>query len=85
MKQDHMVKDCRVTGKVCLHCGEKDKHHRTLCPKKFKNKEETTANNAMVANDVLYKEVIPNEETTMLASGEHVMQTALAEETSDVI
>ena len=61
MKQDHAVKDCRVTGKVCIHCGKKDKLHRTLCPKKFKNKEETTTNNAIVAN-VLSKDTIPNKE-----------------------
>ena len=48
MKRDHMLKDCRLTGELCVHCGEKDKHHRTLCPKKFKNKEETTTNNAIV-------------------------------------
>ena len=69
-----------MTGKVCVHCGEKYKHHRTLCPKKFKNKEETTTNNAILANDVLSKEAIPNVETTMLATNEHVvMQTALVE------
>ena len=62
MKQDHMVKDCRVTGKVCIHCGKKDKLHHTLCPKKFKNKEETTTNNAIVANNVLSKDTIPNKE-----------------------
>ena len=83
MKRDHMVKDCRLTGKVCVHCGEKDKHHRTLCPKKFKNKEETTTNNAILSNNVLSKEAIPNEERAMLAAGEHVIiQTALVEATS---
>ena len=76
-------KDCRLTGKVCVHCGEKNKHHRTPCPKKLKNKEETTTNNAIVTNHVLSKEAIPNEETMMLATGEHiVMQIALAEATS---
>ena len=80
MKQDHMVKDCRLTGKVWVHCGEKDKHH---CTKKFKNKEEITTNNAIVTNNVLSKEAIPNKETTMLAAGKHVvMQTALVEATS---
>ena len=83
MKRNHMVKDCRLTGKVCVHCGEKDKHHRTLCPKNFKNKEETTTNNAVVTNDVLSKEAIPNGETVMLKVGKHVvMQNALVETTS---
>ena len=79
MKQDHRVKGCRLTGKVCVHCGKKDKHHRSLCPK---NKEETTTNNAIVTNDVLSKEAIPDKETTMLVSEHVVMQTALVEATS---
>ena len=73
MEQDHRVKDCRLTGKVCVHCGENNKHHRTLCPKKFKSKEETTTNNAIAANDVLSKGVIYNKETAMLAAGDHVV------------
>ena len=83
MKQDHGVKDCRLTGKVCVHCGEKDKHHCTLCPKKYINKEETTTNNAIVTSNVLSKEANLNKEITMLAAGKHVvMQTALVEATS---
>ena len=72
-----------MTGKVCVHCGEKDKHHCTLCRKKFKNKEETTTNNAILTNNVLSKEAIPNEETAILAAGEHVdLHTTLVEVTS---
>ena len=78
MKQDHRVKDCRLTGKVCIHCGKKGKHHRSLCPK---NKEETATNNVIVTNDVLSKEAIPDKETTMLAGEHAVMQTALVEAT----
>ena len=78
-----MVKDCRLTRKVRVHCGETNKHHRTLCPKKLKNKEETTTNNAIMTNHILSKEVTSNEEMMMLATGEHiVMQTVLAEATS---
>ena len=73
MKQGHRVKDCRLTGKVCVRCGENNKHHRTLCPIKFKSKEETTTNNAIAANDVLPKEVISNKETAMFTAGEHVV------------
>ena len=74
-----MVKDCNVTGKICVHCGEKDKHHRTLCTKKFKNKEERKESNTFITNDTTSEE-ISNEETTMLSAGEQVvMQTALVE------
>ena len=36
LKVGHMSKDCRK-GKVCVHCGEVNVHHRNLCPKKFKS------------------------------------------------
>ena len=83
MRRDYMVKNYRVTEKVCVRYDEKDKHHRTLCPKRFKNKDETKTNNAIVADGILFKEVIPKGKTTMLETDEHdVMQTALVEATS---
>jgi len=85
MKEDHMMKDCKVTGKLCVHCGERDKHHRSLCPKKF-SREATRkpSNSTLMSNDVLpenpsHDEVSSNE-TAMLSVGEHVvMQTAMVE------
>ena len=35
MKRGDKMKDCMVVGKICVHCGEKDKHHQSLCPEKF--------------------------------------------------
>ena len=35
MKLDHKVRECKVQSKICMHCREKDKHHCSLCPKKF--------------------------------------------------
>ena len=40
MKLDHKVRECKVQDKICVHCGENDKHHRTLCPKKFNQDED---------------------------------------------
>ena len=40
MKLDHKVRECQVQGKICVHCGEKGKHHRTLYPKKFNQDED---------------------------------------------
>ena len=78
-----MVNNGRVTGKVCVHCGKKDKYHCTLCTRKFKNKEKTTTNNPIVAHNVLSKEAIPNEEFIVLAYGKYVViQTRLVEGTS---
>ena len=68
MKEDHRIKDCKVLGKVCVHCGEKDKHHRTLCPKKFKQQEDSNTNTSE-ENET---------ESGMVAIGETViMKTAL--------
>ena len=40
MKLDHKVRECKVQGKICVHCGEKDKYHRTLCTEKFNQDED---------------------------------------------
>ena len=40
MKLDHRVREYKVQGKICVHCREKDKYHRTLYPKKFSQDED---------------------------------------------
>ena len=71
MKLDHKVRECKVQGKTCVHCGEKDKHHRTLCPKKFNQDEDQE-------NDTSMPESNDDTESGMIAIGEKViMQTAL--------
>lgn len=35
LKTGHMSKDCK-RSKACVHCGEVNSHHRSLCPKKYK-------------------------------------------------
>ncbi|VDI29698.1 Hypothetical predicted protein [Mytilus galloprovincialis] len=37
LRLSHKSIDCKK-GKLCVHCGEKNSHHRSLCPKKFKMK-----------------------------------------------
>ena len=60
-----------MAGKICVHCGEKDKHHRSLCPKKF-NQDECQK------NDTSTLESNDDTESGMIAIGEKViMQTAL--------
>ena len=34
LKVGHKSEECRM-NKLCVHCGEKNVHHRSLCPKKF--------------------------------------------------
>ena len=28
MSQDHEMKDCKMSGKICIHCSKKNKHSR---------------------------------------------------------
>ncbi|CAG2249226.1 unnamed protein product [Mytilus edulis] len=37
LRYGHKSIDCKKR-KLCVHCGEKNSHHRSLCPKKFKMK-----------------------------------------------
>ena len=71
MKLDHKVRECKVQGKICVHCGEKDKHHRTLCPKKVnQDKDKKNDTSTLESND--------DTESGMIATGEKVIiQTAL--------
>ena len=71
MKLEHKVRECKVQGKICVHCGEKDKHHRSLCPKKFNQDDDQK-------NDTSTLESNDDTESGMIAIGEKViMQTAL--------
>ena len=68
----HHQKDCK-TNKVCVHCQQKNKHHRSLCINKFQEKPAETAH-------VVTETISPVTENTLLASDEQVlMQTATVE------
>ena len=49
LKQGHRVKDCQVK-RMCYHCKQTGKHHRSLCPTKFKD-ITSTGGTALVALD----------------------------------
>ncbi len=79
----HVTSECR-SSRYCIHCGEKGKHHRSLCPKTF---PETDAELAAMTveqsdEDKESEEEIQHfsaadSESTLLAAGERVvMQTA---------
>ena len=56
MREDHKMKDCTVVGKTCVPCGEKDKHHQSLCRKNFSHEvSRKPSGNDMMSNDVLMK------------------------------
>ena len=84
------MKDCKKVEKICVHCREKRKHHRSLCPEKFPVKKVsggqpsstmmTNDTNSQITEEVIAPPVEPANETMMLSMGEHVvMQTALVE------
>ena len=72
LKPGHHQKHCK-TSKVCVHCQQKNKHHRSLCINKFQEKPTETAN-------VVTETISTITGNTLLASDEQVlMQTATAE------
>ncbi|XP_029206831.2 uncharacterized protein LOC114970535 [Acropora millepora] len=72
LKPGHHQKDCKA-NKVCVHCQQKNKHHRSLCINKFQEKPAETAH-------VVTETISTVTENTLLASDEQVlMQTATVE------
>ncbi|XP_073249615.1 uncharacterized protein [Porites lutea] len=72
LKPGHHQKDCKA-NKVCVHCQQKNKHHRSLCINKFQEKPAETAH-------VVTETISPVTDNTLLASDEQVlMQTATVE------
>ena len=77
LKAGHISKDCKK-GKACVHCGEVNTHHRSLCPKKFKS----CVTSAHLTEEIQEnrKDSVCSEENVLLSSGEMVlMQTAKTE------
>ena len=72
LKKDHLEKEWKLHNKICLHCGEKKKHHRSLCPNKF----EITKTPAIEKNEN-YKKITPHEHNLVAVGKKIVMQTAL--------
>lgn len=77
LKEGHSAKDCK-SNKACVYCGEFNKHHRSLCLKRFRSAQLTEGVS-------LTEEIAPNdteyvEENVMVSTRESVlMQTATIE------
>ena len=75
LKKGHTPRDCKA-DKLCVHCQEKNQHHRSLCPKKFPSGKSTESVNT-VTEPLSTSTTV---EDSLLATGEQVlMQTATAE------
>lgn len=76
LKTGHLSKECK-REKVCVHCGEANSHHRSLCLKKIK---QTTAALASQEKNALMERSNTINENVLISSGEFVlMQTAKTE------
>ena len=73
LKEGHLAIECKLQNKVCVHCGEKKKHHRSLCPEKF----EITKTPGIERNEN-DKNMTPHEHNLVAVGEKIVMQTALA-------
>ena len=75
LKKGLTPRDCKA-DKLCVHCQEKNRHHRSLFPKKFPSGKSTESVNAVT--EPLSTSITV--EDSLLATGEQVlMQTATAE------
>lgn len=74
LKPGHHQRDCK-TNKMCVHCQQKNRHHRSLGINKFPEKPKETVNTVTEPISTTI-----TAENTLLASDEQVpMQTATAE------
>ena len=93
LRPGHKSLDCQK-GKMCIHCGEQNTHHRSLCPKKFRTRIGNAGNAHLLSEEQSYptSEVVVNSddiqpelsenptENMMMSSSEIVlMQTAKIE------
>ncbi|XP_052788666.1 uncharacterized protein LOC128223425 [Mya arenaria] len=76
LKVGHKTAECKK-NKVCVYCGERNSHHRSICPKRFKISESSV--HLTEELPMTQKGDIP-EENVLVSSGEMVlMQTAKTE------
>ena len=78
LREGHFAKECKK-NKTCVHCGEENKHHRSLCPKMFGTKTLPESSN-MTFNEKNDKIAEETTENSLVSSNDMVlMQTALVE------
>ncbi|XP_060608071.1 uncharacterized protein LOC132760172 [Ruditapes philippinarum] len=79
LKDGHGIRECK-SNKKCVYCNQFNRHHRSLCPKKYK---QTTQEESQMSATEQINNISPmeqNEQNAMLSHGESVfMQTALTD------
>ena len=82
LKTGHRSNECRA-NKLCVHCGERNKHHRSLCPKALRETVEPSKHESAIISEEVQRTNVDNEENQegiLVTSGERVlMQTAQTE------
>lgn len=77
LKKGHRANECK-SNKSCVYCGEFNRHHRSLCPKRFKSGSSSEIVNLTDESVVVEEDV--KDENVLVSAGESVlMQTARSE------
>ena len=75
LRTGHRSNEC-MRSKKCVYCGDEDKHHRSLCPRQFKVKQEVVQFVGETSTDTGEQ----YDENALVAANETVlMQTAMTE------
>lgn len=81
LRLGHSSLNC-TRSKACVHCGEMNSHHRSLCPKKFRIKVSSVHLSEEISDDQgnIADQSVHRCENALISSGEMVlMQTAKTE------
>ncbi|XP_053395800.1 uncharacterized protein LOC128555967 [Mercenaria mercenaria] len=79
LKEGHLATECK-SKKVCVHCGEMNKHHRNLCPKKFEIRSSSVHLSEEISDATPQEDDMSAEGHVLISSNEMVlMQTAQTE------
>lgn len=77
LKFGHRAVECK-SNKSCVYCGEYNKHHRSLCPKRSQTEQQSERVNLSEEVESVEEDIV--EENAMVSAGETVlMQTASSE------
>ncbi|XP_053395581.1 uncharacterized protein LOC123525911 [Mercenaria mercenaria] len=79
LKEGHLATECK-SKKVCVHCGEMNKHHRSLCPNKFEIRSSSVHSSEEISDATPQEDDMSAEGHVLISSNEMVlMQTAQTE------
>jgi len=76
LKTGHKTNECHA-NRMCVHCGIRNDHHRSLCPKKFNTSQTSVHMSEEILHSNEHESSNTSPENALMSSGEMVlMQTA---------